>query len=132
MTRDDYIEAMERLEFQSVQDTAKVWKSAAKGCGQDPSKCPSYGNPDNVLKLDFKTYFSRLSQSHKEGYGKQWDAANRGGGTILAVRTLLALFVAWGSIVEVTGAYSFTNNLASNLRDSSRRVDAINTRSGER
>ncbi len=76
MTRDDYIEAMERLEFQSVQDTAKVWKSAAKGCGQDPSKCPSYGNPDDVLKLDFKTYFSRLSQSHKEGYGKQWDAAN--------------------------------------------------------
>jgi hypothetical protein len=33
---------------------------------------------------------------------------------VLAVRALLALFVAWGSIVEITGAYTFTNDLATN------------------
>jgi hypothetical protein len=78
MRRDQYIEAKERLEFQSLQDTARVWKAAAKACGQDASKCPTYGNPDDVLKLDFKTHFNRLSQKHKEDYGKQWDKANLG------------------------------------------------------
>jgi len=76
MTRDQYIEAKEKLEFQSVQDTAKVWKAAAKECGQDASKCPTYGNPDDVLNLDFKTHFKRLTRQHKEFYGSQWDNAN--------------------------------------------------------
>jgi hypothetical protein len=78
MTRDDYIQAKEKLEFESVQDTARVWKAAAKDCGQDPSKCPTYGNPDDVLKMSFKAHFNRLSQEHKKRYGKQWDEANSG------------------------------------------------------
>jgi hypothetical protein len=76
MTRDQYIKAMEGMEFLSVQDTARVWKAVAEDCGQDASNCPSYGNPDDVLKLDFKTHFNRVTQSHKENYGKQWDRAN--------------------------------------------------------
>jgi hypothetical protein len=79
LTRDDYIRAKERLEFESVQDTARVWKAAAEDCGQDPSKCPTYGNPDDVLKMDFDTHFNRLSREHKERYGNQWDEANSGG-----------------------------------------------------
>lgn len=37
---------------------------------------PTYKNPHDILKLDFKTHFSRLSAQHKEGYGRQWDQAN--------------------------------------------------------
>ncbi|MGO8690452.1 MAG: hypothetical protein ACLQLG_12590 [Thermoguttaceae bacterium] len=77
MTRDAYIEAMEKLEFAAMQDTARLWKATAKDCDQDPSKCPTYGNPDDVLKLDFKTHFKQLSEKHKEFYGKQWDAAHQ-------------------------------------------------------
>jgi hypothetical protein len=76
MTRDEYIKANERLEFQSVQDTAGFWKAVAKDFGQDPTQCPTYGNPDDVSKLDFNTHFNRLDEKHKESYGKQWDAAH--------------------------------------------------------
>jgi hypothetical protein len=78
MTRDEYIEAMEKQEFESVKDTARLWKSVAQDCGQDPSECPSYGKPDDVLKMDFKTHFQELPESHKEFYGKQWDDAHSG------------------------------------------------------
>jgi hypothetical protein len=78
LKRDEYIDAMEKLEFASVQRAAKIWKAAAKACGQDPSKMPEYGNPDDVLKLDFNTFFKDkdAKRSHKAVYGDQWDAAN--------------------------------------------------------
>ena len=79
LTRDQYIEAMAKLEFQSMQDAVRNWKAVAKDFGQDPSNCPTYGNPDDVLKLDFRTHFNRLARAHKGVYGSQWDAANNDG-----------------------------------------------------
>jgi hypothetical protein len=76
LTRDKYIETMERSEFDSMQSAARIWKAVAKDCGQDPSKMPTYKNPDDVLKRDFKTHFSQVANEHKEGYGHQWDDAN--------------------------------------------------------
>jgi uncharacterized protein (DUF2147 family) len=75
-TRAKYIEAMEQSEFESAQSAARVWKSVAREFGQDPTKMPTYGKPDDVLKLDFKTHFDKVKREHKEGYGRQWDQAN--------------------------------------------------------
>jgi hypothetical protein len=77
LTRDQYIRAAERIEFKSLQDGANVWKAVAKGFGQSATRMPTYGDPDAVLKMDFNDHFQRLAPSHKEGYGEQWDAANR-------------------------------------------------------
>jgi hypothetical protein len=76
MTRDAYIEAVERVEFQSVKDTAAIWKAVAKEFGQDPADCPTYGNTDDVANLDFKTFFDQVRRSHKEFNGRKWDDAN--------------------------------------------------------
>jgi hypothetical protein len=77
LKRDEYIEAMERLEFKSAQNATRLWKSLAKNFGQDPSRMPTYKNPSDFLKIDFKDHFDSLSKEHKERYGRQWDAANR-------------------------------------------------------
>jgi hypothetical protein len=77
MKRAEYIEAMERLEFKSAQNAARIWKTLAKDFGQDSSRMPTYKNPSDFLKLDFKDHFDSLNKEHKERYGRQWDAANR-------------------------------------------------------
>jgi hypothetical protein len=38
---------------------------------------PTYKNPDEVLKRDFKTHFGQLADGQKEVDGRQWDEANR-------------------------------------------------------
>ncbi len=76
LSRDKYIEAMEKWEFDSVQGAARLWKGIAKSSGQDPAKMPEYGDTDEVLKLTFKQHFEKLQPAHKENYGRQWDAAN--------------------------------------------------------
>jgi hypothetical protein len=76
LSRDEYIEAMEKPEFESLQNAARLWKAVAKACGQDPSRMPTYKNPDEVLKMDFKTHFSQVAKSQKDEYGRQWDRAN--------------------------------------------------------
>lgn len=76
LTKDKYVDAMVRLEFGSVQNAANVWKAVAKGFGQDPAKMPEYGNPDELLKFDYKKYIEKVGQGHKANYGRQWDEAN--------------------------------------------------------
>ena len=72
MTRASYIRAMEENEFSSRQSAVETWKacSAEWKC---PDRCPTYGNPDDVLKETFEQHFKKLTPEHKEFYGKDWD-----------------------------------------------------------
>jgi len=75
-TRGEFIRKMEEYEFSSMQRAAQVWKE----CWKDwncPRDTPSWGNPDNVLKMTFDQHFKELSARHKEMYGNLWDNLTR-------------------------------------------------------
>lgn len=75
-TRDEFVRKIEEYEFNSMQRAAQVWKE----CWKDwrcPRYMPSWGNPDDVLKMTFDEHFRRLSANHKERYGIFWDNLTR-------------------------------------------------------
>jgi hypothetical protein len=78
-TRDEFIHKMEEYEFHSMQRAAEVWKECHKDWNC-PKNTPSWGDPDDVLKMTFAENFKRLTAEHKENYGLLWDSRTRKSG----------------------------------------------------